>query len=70
MVRVAPTSPLRMVTYRLRWEVVDGIECWGTDFSRVYYSDNQSFEPTEGDVSLCAYGDPQAVKKLSRGSSR
>lgn len=31
-------------------------ECWGENFRRVYYTDNQSFAPTEGDVADCAFG--------------
>lgn len=32
-------------------------ECWGQDFRRSYYTDNASFEPTEGDAAQCAYAD-------------
>jgi hypothetical protein len=32
-------------------------ECWDATFSRVYYTDNVNFEPTEGDVSSCAFAD-------------
>lgn len=35
--------------------VVTASECWGTTFQRVYYTDNASFAPTEGDVSACAF---------------
>lgn len=31
-------------------------ECWSTSFRRVYYTDNVSFAPTEGDVADCAFG--------------
>jgi hypothetical protein len=31
-------------------------ECWNPLFRRVFYTDNASFEPTEGDVAQCAYG--------------
>jgi hypothetical protein len=31
-------------------------ECWNDLFRRVYYTDNASFQPTEGDVADCAYG--------------
>jgi hypothetical protein len=31
-------------------------ECWSSLFRRVYYTDNVSFQPTEGSVSACAYG--------------
>ncbi|CAN5117841.1 hypothetical protein BH11MYX1_BH11MYX1_06090 [soil metagenome] len=34
-----------------------GSECWGTDYRRTYYTDNASFEPTEGDVAACAFAD-------------
>jgi hypothetical protein len=34
-----------------------GSECWGTDYRRTYYTDNASFEPTEGDVGSCAFAD-------------
>ena len=30
-------------------------ECWGSDFSRVYYADSVQAEPTEGDASACVY---------------
>jgi hypothetical protein len=30
-------------------------ECWGSDFSRVYYADSVESKPTEGDASACAY---------------
>ncbi len=32
-------------------------ECWGTDFRRSFYTDNASFEPTEGDPAACAFAD-------------
>ena len=32
-------------------------ECWGTDFRRTYYTDNASFQPTEGDAASCAFAD-------------
>ncbi|HEX5062882.1 MAG TPA: hypothetical protein VFV99_26090 [Kofleriaceae bacterium] len=31
-------------------------ECWSTLFRRVYYTDNATWQPTEGDVAQCAYG--------------
>ena len=34
---------------------VTAIECWGGDFTRVYYNDTQGFQPTEGDVTACAF---------------
>jgi hypothetical protein len=30
-------------------------ECWGSDFSRVYYTDSVDASPVEGDASACAY---------------
>jgi hypothetical protein len=30
-------------------------ECWGSDFSRVYYTDSIGATPAEGDASACAY---------------
>jgi len=30
-------------------------ECWGTDFTRVYYSDTIELNPTEGDATACAF---------------
>lgn len=30
-------------------------ECWGSDFSRVYYADSVESSPTEGDPSACVY---------------
>ncbi|MFO7179437.1 MAG: hypothetical protein DIU78_012125 [Pseudomonadota bacterium] len=30
-------------------------ECWGTDFTRVYYSDSIELHPTEGDATACAF---------------
>ena len=36
-------------------EMVEAVECWGTDFTRVYYDDSVDFAPTEGDASACAY---------------
>jgi hypothetical protein len=35
--------------------VVTATECWGEDFSRVYYSDSIGSAMTEGDPNLCAY---------------
>jgi hypothetical protein len=40
--------------------VVTAVECWGSDFFRVYYSDSINWETTEGDPSACAYGAPQS----------
>ena len=30
-------------------------ECWSADFRRTYYTDNASFQPTEGDAASCAF---------------
>jgi hypothetical protein len=38
--------------------IVNAVECWGTDFTRVYYSDDAEFAPTEGDETACAYDAP------------
>ena len=38
--------------------VVTAVECWGSDFARVYYSDSVNYQPLEGNASACAYGDP------------
>jgi hypothetical protein len=32
-------------------------ECWGTTFQRVFYTDDASFAPTEGDAAACAFAD-------------
>jgi hypothetical protein len=32
-------------------------ECWSSSFLRVFYTDNASFNPTEGDATQCAYTD-------------
>ncbi|HEV8548642.1 MAG TPA: hypothetical protein VGQ57_06430 [Polyangiaceae bacterium] len=39
-------------------ESVTAVECWGTDFSRVYYADSAGIEPTVGDPSECVYDTP------------
>lgn len=40
------------------FEGVTATECWGTDFSRVYYTDSAGINPTEGDSSECVYDAP------------
>jgi hypothetical protein len=40
------------------FEGVTATECWGTDFSRVYYVDSAGFKPTEGDAAECVYDAP------------
>jgi hypothetical protein len=37
---------------------VTAVECWGTDFSRVYYSDSAGMNPSEGDASECVFDAP------------
>ena len=37
---------------------VSAVECWGTDFARVYYADSVEFAPAEGDPTACVLGDP------------
>jgi len=37
---------------------VTAVECWGSDFARVFYSDSAGTKPTEGDASECAYEAP------------
>jgi hypothetical protein len=37
------------------FERVTAVECWGTSFSRVFYTDSVDFQPTEGTESDCAY---------------
>jgi hypothetical protein len=38
--------------------LITAVECWGADFTRSYYSDSVSFEPTEGEASACVYDAP------------
>lgn len=38
--------------------VVTAVECWGTDFTRSFYTDSVSFAPTEGEASACVYDAP------------
>jgi hypothetical protein len=35
--------------------LVKASECWGTSFTRTYYTDNVSYQPTEGDPAACAF---------------
>ncbi len=37
---------------------VNAVECWGTDFARVYYMDSANIQPTTGSVAECVYGAP------------
>lgn len=34
-------------------------ECWSESFTRTYYTDNYSIEPTAGDAALSAFSDPE-----------
>lgn len=34
---------------------VTAVECWGSDFYRVYYTDSINYEATEGEASACAF---------------
>ena len=36
---------------------VTASECWDTTFRRVYYTDSQQWQPTEGDAADCAFAD-------------
>jgi hypothetical protein len=38
--------------------LVSAVECWGSDFTRSYYSDSINFEPSEGQPSACVYETP------------
>jgi hypothetical protein len=37
---------------------VTAVECWGTDFARVFYADSVDFAPSEGSEAECAYSAP------------
>ncbi len=37
------------------FDPVTAVECWGSDFSRVYYDDSVGLEPPEGSAAECAY---------------
>jgi len=39
---------------------VTAVECWGSDFYRVYYDDSLAWEPSEGDAALCAFSSAPA----------
>jgi hypothetical protein len=41
------------------FDQVTAVECWGTDFSRVYYTDSAGLQPTAGSPSECVYGAPE-----------
>jgi hypothetical protein len=38
--------------------LVSATECWSTDFSRAYYADSATLEPTFGDITSCVYAEP------------
>ncbi len=40
---------------------VTAVECWASDFTRSYYNDSISMEPSEGDAAQCAYDAPPAL---------
>jgi hypothetical protein len=37
---------------------VSAVECWDTTFARVYYGDSINYEPTDGELSACAFSAP------------
>jgi len=37
---------------------VTALECWGSDFAQVYYTDTPEIQPTSGDPSECVFGVP------------
>jgi hypothetical protein len=37
---------------------VTAVECWGSDFSRVYYTDSAGLQPTTGSPAECVYAAP------------
>jgi hypothetical protein len=39
-------------------DAVNAVECWGSDFSRVYYTDSANMAPTSGSVAECVYAAP------------
>jgi len=42
----------------VEFDPVTAVECWGTDFTRVYYADSAGFAATEGMSGECAYDGP------------
>jgi hypothetical protein len=40
------------------YDPVTVVECWGTAFTRVYYTGSVGLEPTEGAASECAHDAP------------
>jgi hypothetical protein len=39
-------------------DAVSAVDCWGVDFSEVYYSDSAGIKPTTGNVAECVYTAP------------
>ncbi len=39
-------------------DAVSAVECWGTDFGRVYYTDSAGINATEGNAAECVYDAP------------
>jgi hypothetical protein len=37
---------------------ITAVECWDSDFYRVYYNDSVNYESTEGDAAACVYSEP------------
>lgn len=37
---------------------ISAVECWSSDFARVYYLDSVEYEAAFGDAAACAYGEP------------
>lgn len=52
----AGRADVRLTSGDLTAEVTAS-ECWSTMFARVYYTDSAEWQPTEGDVSACAFAD-------------
>jgi hypothetical protein len=44
---------------------VTASECWGADFSRVFWTDTAGISPNEGDVGACAFSDPEYATEAS-----
>ncbi|MBK7582866.1 MAG: hypothetical protein IPI67_22060 [Myxococcales bacterium] len=40
---------------------VKAVECWGSDFYRVYYEDSVNYQSKEGEASLCAFASAPAI---------
>jgi len=46
--------------------LVKASECWSTSFERVYWSDNVSLEPEQGEVASCAFEDAEFASPTSQ----